>query len=74
MKFRGENFRGLLTCTYCVDRALQTITEKTFPDRQKTAKFAKVSRYTVILGSIAHKNVTNLHNVDSLLVMPCMHA
>ena len=40
--FCGENFRGLLACTAHCQLSLQTIIEKTFADRYKTAIFAKV--------------------------------
>ena len=42
MEFRGEKFRGLLACTAYYRLSLQPIAEKTFADRHKTAKFAKV--------------------------------
>ena len=42
MEFRGENFRGLLASTAYCRPSLQTIAEKTFAERHKTAKFAKV--------------------------------
>ena len=42
MGFQGENFRGLLSRTVYIPPSLQTIVDKTFTDRHKTAKFAKV--------------------------------
>ena len=42
MRFHRENIRGLLTCTTYCPPSLQTIAEKTFTDRHKTVKFAKV--------------------------------
>ena len=42
MEFRRENFCGFLACTTYCPPSLQTITEKTFADRHKTVKFAKV--------------------------------
>ena len=42
MGFRGENFHCLLTRTTYCPLSLQTITEKTFADRHKTAKFVKL--------------------------------
>ena len=51
MEFHRENFCGLLS--------LQTITEKTFADRYKTAKFAKVSRSMAILQLFAILNATD---------------
>ena len=41
-RFCGENFRGLLAYTAYCPLSLQTFSEKSFVDRYKTAKFAKV--------------------------------
>ena len=40
--FRGENFRGLLTSAAPKDATPPNFAEKTFANRHKTAKFAKV--------------------------------
>ena len=42
MEFRRENFRGLLACTAYSRPSLQSIVEKTFADKLKTARFSKV--------------------------------
>ena len=41
MRFRRENFRGLLARATSSPLCLQTFPEKTFADRHKTAKVTK---------------------------------
>ena len=45
--FHGENFRKLLTFPTPKDATPPNFTEKTFTNSHKTAKFTKVSHYTV---------------------------
>ena len=43
MGFHGENFHKLLTHTAYCPPSLQIIVEKPYAERQKTAKFTKIS-------------------------------
>ena len=45
MEFHGEMFHGLLACTAYCQPILQTITEKTFADRDETAKFVSLESF-----------------------------
>ena len=62
MGFHRENFRGLLTrIAYC-HPIHQTIVEKTFADRNKTAKFVKVLSLDSFHGILLiFTTCTNMH-------------
>ena len=78
MEFREENYRGLLACTYCVDRAFKQSLRKLLligTKQRNSQKFSpsKVSHYMVCMATLPYLKATFYARVLFMRIMRVEH-